>query len=370
VRPDGWGVRLGRQSPRGGGVMGRFDGAEGYFTLGSELKVKLGAELGVPAEKLFDTQRHFYGVRADADRLLGNLGAGAFVIEQRIDGELDRRAVGLDLRWFSGGSSVFSQIDYDVAFSGLNVASIQGTHVTDDNTVYTALVDRRVLSTLSLGNALTFEDPARPGVISRRISDRLQTTTVDALRDQIHQITPMVTQAQLGVTRPINPHWTTGASVQLTNTDAIPPVPEVPGFELGRPATGNIVSASAQLIGLNLLTERDTHVGSLTVIRSPLLDGVVLSYNNSSYLWQTWQVEPSLQFYTDKTPDGSTSERWTPGLRVTYRGWKRLALESTLTYEIGRARRVSPNPDLTLPDIVTRESSNRASYSLGARYEF
>jgi hypothetical protein len=365
---DGWGARLGRQSPTGGGVMGRFDGVQGYWMASRTLK--LGAAAGVPAERLFDTSRHFYGVRADAERLVGNLGAGVFAIEQRIDGELDRRAVGLDLRWFDGGSSVFTQLDYDVAFSGLNVASVQGTHVTADNTVYTMLLDRRVLSTLSLGNALTFEDPSRPGVISRTMDQRLAGTTVAALRDQIQRITPMVTQAQVGVTRPLNEHWSTGANLQLTNTGAIPPVPEVPGFETGRAATGDIWSASAQLIGLNLLSERDTHVASLTVIRSPGLDGVVISYNNSSYLWQTWQVEPSLQYYTDRTPEGSTSERWTPGLRVTYRGWKRLALESSLTYEFGSGRRLSADPLGGPLAVTTRESSNRASYSLGARLEF
>jgi tetratricopeptide (TPR) repeat protein len=365
---DGWGARLGRQLPTGGGVMGRFDGVQGYWMASRTFKI--GAEVGVPAETLFDTRRYFYGVRADAERLIGNLGAGVFSIDQRIDGELDRRAVGLDLRWFDGGSSVFTQLDYDVAFSGLNVASIQGTHVTADNTVYTALFDRRVLTTLSLGNALTFEDPTRPGVIFKTMNERLANTTVDALRDQIHRITPMVTQAQVGFTRPLNPHWTTGASLQLTNTGAIPPVPDVPGFETGRPATGDIYSASAQLIGLNLLSERDTHVASLTAIRSPALDGVVVSYNNSSFLWQDWQVEPSLQFYRDRMPEGSTSERWTPGMRVTYRGWKRLALETALTYEIGSARRLTPDPAGGGLTVTTRESSNRASYSLGARLEF
>lgn len=365
---DGWGARVGRQSPNGGGVMGRFDGLQGYLM--SSRTVKLGAAVGVPAEPLFDTRRYFYGVRADAEKLIGNLGAGVFAIEQRIDGELDRRALGLDLRWFDGGSSVFTQLDYDIAFSALNVASVQGTHVTADNTVYTALFDRRALSTLSLGNALTFEDPTRPGVIFTRMNQRLANTTVQALREQIRQITPMVTQAQLGVTRPLNAHWTTGASLQLTNTGAIPPVPDVPGFETGRPATGNIVSASAQLIGLNLLSERDTHVAALTLIRSAALDGLVLAYNNSSYVWQDWQVEPSLQYYRDRTPEGSTSERWTPGLRVTYRGWKRIALESSLTYEIGSASRVTPDPAGGSVPVVTQEKSNRASYSLGARFEF
>ncbi|RVT48962.1 outer membrane protein assembly factor BamD [Rubrivivax albus] len=364
----GWGVRLGRQSPTGGGVMGRFDGVQGYVTpIG---KLRLGAVAGVPAEQLFDTQRHFYGLRLEQDRVVGALGGSLYAIEQRIDGEVDRRAVGLDLRWFSGGTSVFSQFDYDVAFGATNAVSVQGTHVAEDNTVYTLLYDRRALAPLSLGNALTFEDPAQPGVIFTRIAPRLANTTVAVLREQIVALTPMVTQAQAGVTRPLSPHWTVGASLGLTNTGAIPPVPDVPGFETGRPATGDIVSATAQLIGLNLLSDRDTHVGVITTIRSPQLDGLLLAYNQSAWWWSDWQVEPSLQYYRDRTPEGSRSERWTPGLRVTYRGWKKVALETALTYEIGSATRVLTDPSGNMPPTSTRESSRRASYALGARVEF
>jgi hypothetical protein len=81
--------------------------------------------------------------------------------------------------------------------------------------------------------------------------------------------------------------------------------------------------------------------------------------------WTDWQFEPSLQYYRDRTNGGSTSQRWTPGLRVTYRGWQRWALETSVTYELGKATRVD-----TTTATTTQETSNRANYSLGARYEF
>jgi hypothetical protein len=274
------------------------------------------------------------------------------------------------MRYFKDGASVFSQFDYDTLIKGLNIATVQGTLIMDDSTVFNALYDRRTLAMLALGNSLTFEDPANPGVLFTRIGDKLATTTLLALRDQIKRTTPFITQAQLGVTRPLNTTWQIGASAQLTNTGAIPAVPEVVGFENGRPATGNIYSVSAQLIGLNLYSQRDTHVFSATGITSPQLKGFLMSYNNSSIAAEVWQLEPSLQYYRDRTPQGSTSQRWTPGLRVTYRGWERWALESSLTYELGRSSRVvadTLDPALT---VTTKESSNRANYSLGARYSF
>lgn len=363
-----WDARLGRQSPTGGGVMGRFDGMQGHLSV--RPRVKFGAVAGVPTDRFFDSRRHFYGVSVDADRLLGNLGAGVYVVEQRIDGEIDRRAIGIDLRYFKGGATVFSQFDVDTLIRGVNIATVQGTWILEDNTIFNVLYDRRALTTLTLGNALTFEDPAHPGMLFTRIRDKLATTTMAALRDQVKRITPTITQAQLGVTKPWSRNWQTAASLQLTNTGAIPPVPEVAGFENGRAATGNIITTSAQLIGLNLYSARDTHLFSTSIISSHALHGLLLSYHNSSFIAEDWQFEPSLQFYRDRTDTGSRSRRWTPSLRITYRGWKRWSLESNLTVEIGRASRQSPDPAQAGATITTEESSNRVNYSLGARYEF
>jgi hypothetical protein len=367
--PGGWGVRVGRQSPTGGGVMSRFDGVSGTYAV--QPRIKLGAVAGVPTERFFDSKRRFAGLSVDADRLLGNLGGGLFVVQQQIDGEIDRRAIGIDLRWFQGGTTVFSQFDYDLLMHGLNVATVQGTMILQDNTVLNALFDRRALTTLTLGNALTFSDTSNPGVLYRTIQERLASTTVQALRDQVKRSTPMITQAQLGITKPWNKNWQTGASVQLTNTGAIPPVPEVAGFEQGRPATGNVITTSAQLIGLNLYSARDTHVLSTSVISSPTLKGLLVAYNNSSFVAGDWQVEPTLQYYRDRNDEGSRSQRWTPGLRVTYRGWQHWALESNLSYEIGTASRQTPDPLASGgATTTTEETTRRVTYSLGARYEF
>lgn len=365
---NGYGVRLGRQSPTGGGVMGRFDGVSANVIL--RPKLKLSAVAGRPTDKFFESKRRFYGASIDADALLPNFGAAVYVIQQSIDSEIDRRALGLDMRYFKDGASIFSQLDYDTLIKGLNIATVQGSLIMDDGTVFNALYDRRALTMLALGNSLTFEDPTSPGVLFTRIADKLATTTLLALRDQIKRTTPFITQAQLGITRPLDKTWQIGASAQLTNTGAIPAVPEVVGFENGRPATGNIYSVSGQLIGLNLYSQRDTHVFSTTGISSPALKGLLLSYNNSSVAWDVWQLEPSLQYYRDRNPQGSTNERWTPGLRVTYRGWERWSLESSLTYELGKASRVSPDPNDPTLTVTTKESSNRANYSLGARYSF
>ncbi|MCW5636928.1 MAG: hypothetical protein KIT17_26595, partial [Rubrivivax sp.] len=366
--PGGWGVRLGRQSPQGGGVLGRFDGATGHVSV--HPGIKLSAVAGAPADRYFSSRRRFAGGAIDADGLARDLGVALYGIEQKIDGEVDRRAVGLEARYFRNGASVFAQLDHDLLFRTMNIVTVQGTWVFGDGSVVNLLYDKRALPLLALGNALTFEDPAQPGVRFERIADRLATTTVEVLREQVRATTPFVTQAQLGFTRPLDKTWQLGANLQLTSTGAIPPVPGVPGFENGQPASGNLYALNVQVIGANLLGARDTHVWSATVLNGRAIEGWLLGYNHSSYLGAAWQLEPSLQLYRDKTPEGSTNQRVTPTLRLTWRGLKPWTVETSLTYEIGRATRLAPDPADPTLTVTTRESTRRVNYLLGTRYEF
>jgi hypothetical protein len=367
----GYGVRVGRQSPQSGGVLGRFDGLTGYVM--ATPRIKLSASAGQPADKFFASRRRFGGAAVDLAGLAGlwpDAGLTLYGIEQRIDAEIDRRAAGFEARYFKDGVSVFSQVDHDLLFKAANIATVQGTWVFGDGSVVNALYDKRALPLLALGNALTFEDPSLPGVRFERIGDKLAVTPLEVLREQVRATTPYVTQAQLAFTRPLTKSWQIGAGLQLTSIGAIPPVPGVAGYENGRPASGKLFALNTQLIGSGLFGARDTHVWSTTVINSASLEGWLVGYNHSSFFGAGWQLEPSLQLYRDKSAEGHTSERVTPALRLTWRGVKPWIVESQLTYEIGRASRRTSDPNDPTATIVTKESSRRVNYSLGARYEF
>jgi len=45
-------------------------------------------------------------------------------------------------------------------------------------------------------------------------------------------------------------------------------------------------------------------------------------------------------------------------------------VESNLTYELGTASRVTVDPNDPTLTVTTKETTNRANYSLGARYSF
>lgn len=352
----GLSARLGRQSGLGGGVLGRFDGALLGWSFAKGWKANLVA--GQPTEKLLDTRRHFYGASLDADNVLPGLGGSLYAIEQKIDGEVDRRAIGADLRFFQPSVSAFSQFEYDTTLKGLNIASLQATWTGEDNTVVNLLYDRRATPMLMLGNALFFPADPNAAVLPRRLADLIAAgKTLDLLRQQVADTTAYATQGLLGVTTPLSAHWQVGADLRLTSVGAIAPVPGI--LPDGLPATGNIWTGSLQAIGTNLYSERDTHVFNLTAVKGPSYTGWLASYNHLSVPIERWQLEPSLRLYQQNGPNGVRTLRWSPGLRVTWRGGDKWVLEADVNVEASRTRSAQQD-----------ENSTRLYYSLGYRLDF
>ena len=357
---NGTSLRVGRQSPNGGGVLYRFDGVQAGYAF--QPKWKVNAVFGQPSDVLLDTSRKFYGVSVDAEALTKELSGSLFLIEQVIDGETDRRGVGADLRYFSGGVSASAQFDYDMIIKGVNVAAVQATWQVSESTVVNAMFDRRTTPILSLGNYLFFQDPALLAP-ARRIQDLLGVKPIEALRDSVKGLTPYQTQAHIGGTTYVAKDWQVGADLSLTNVDAIPKVADL--LPDGQASTGNLWSTGMQLIGTNLYSARDTHVFNLTLLGGPIYHGTLLSYNNLTGLSEKWQLEPSLKLYTQSSADGASNDTWTAGVRAVYHVRQQVALETELTYENSKQQGA---PTLTGPGSMT--SSNRMNYYLGVRYEF
>lgn len=351
---NGTSIRIGRQSPSGGGVLNRFDGVQAGYVFAPKWKVNAAA--GVPTDKLLESKRYFYGLWVDADALTKEFSGSLYFNQQMIDKLVDRRAVGTELRYFNGGLSASAQLDYDIRAKGLNIGSFQATWQLPDTTVFNVLYDYRATPILSLGNILFFQDP-NALTTAQRVTDLLAGSTVQSLRDQVNAITAYQTQARIGVTTPISRNWQVGADVGLTNVGEIKPVAII--LPNGQPSTGNLYSVGAQLIGSNLYSVRDTHVFNANFLKGPTYRGTLLSYNNLTSVGDKWQVEPSIRYYVQNDSDGSKTDRISPGLRLTYRILQQVTLESELTYE----RSKSNKP-------LATESADRVFYYLGGRYDF
>lgn len=358
-------VRLGRQSPAGGGILNRYDGLQAGYTFAP--KWRINAAAGVPTEKLLDSKRSFWGLWVDADALTPQIGGNLYFNRQLIDNQIDRNAIGSEMRFFSGGVSAFGIVDYDTEIRGLNIASLQGTWQWQDNTVINVLADRRKTPLLALGNALFFQNP-QSGIVAQSIKELLAgNTSLDQLRDIVRATTSNTIQGLLGFTTPVAPGWQAGADIRLTDVGEILPVAEILPFGQGR---NRSLSLGGQLIATNLYSSRDTHVFTASVLRGTSYslnnvnppssyNGFLVSYNNSSQINELLLLEPSLRLYRQTNSTGERQTRWSPGLRATYRVRKQLSLESELSGEYGKA--TGPNKD---------ETASRLFYYLGGRYDF
>lgn len=351
---NGTSFKLGRQSPTGGGALYRFDGLQAGYAFAPKWKVN--AVYGVPTDPLLDARRSFYGVSVDADALTSHLSGSAYVNQQMIDSEIDRRGVGTELRYFNEGLAISGQLDYDQVLQGLNITSVQGSWQLQDTTVFNFLLDRRATPIRTLGNILFFQDPTLL-TPARSIQDLLATTPIDMLRGQVNGITSFQNQAMVGFTTPIANNWQAGANINYTNVDEIKPVAVI--LPNGQPSTGNLWSLGLQAIGSNLYSSRDTHVLSASFLNGPTYSGTLLSYNNLTGLSEELQIEPSLRYYIQTDTTGTSTKRWTPGIRATYRIARRVSLESEVSYEIS---------DTQGP--LRTESANRFFYYLGGRFDF
>ncbi|MDL5031721.1 tetratricopeptide repeat protein [Pelomonas sp. APW6] len=345
--------KVGRQSPSGGGVMGRFDGLQVGYRLAPKWRVN--AVAGRPTDPLLDAKRSFWGGSIEADDLGKGVGGSVYAIEQRVDGQLDRRGLGTELRVLAGPVTAMSTLDYDPTYRRLNIASVQATWQGADNTVVNALYDRRATPMLMLGNSLFFQNPVLQ-VQARTLYELMQTQSLDLLRQQVRDTTAFSTQGMLSVTHPLNANWQLGADIRLTNVGALPPVADI--LPNGQPGTGNVWSLGSQLIGTNLYSARDTHVLLLTLLKGPTYSGQLLSYNNSSAIGESWLLEPSIRFYAQQDDGGNRTQRWAPGLRASKRATGKLVVEGELSMEFSK----SDGPS-------RHESSNRSFYYLGLRYD-
>ena len=351
--PQGLQFKVGRQSPSGGGVMGRFDGLQVGYRFAP--KWRINAVAGRPTDPLLDARRSFWGGSLEADELGKGLGGSVYAIEQRVDGELDRRGLGTELRLLAGPVTAMGTLDYDPTYRKLNIASLQATWQGADNTIVNALYDRRATPMLMLGNSLFFQNPVLQ-VQARTLYELLQTQSLDLLRQQVRDTTAFSTQGMLSITHPLNANWQLGADVRLTNVGALHPVADI--LPNGQPGTGNVWSLGSQLIGTNLYSARDTHVLLLTLLKGPTYSGQLLSYNNSSALGEGWLLEPSIRFYAQQDDSGNHTQRWAPGLRASKRATGKLVVEGELSMEFSKSDGASRS-----------ESSNRTFYYLGLRYD-
>ncbi|MDE3010968.1 MAG: hypothetical protein KGI67_08785, partial [Pseudomonadota bacterium] len=340
-------VRVGRQSAATAGAIGLFDGIAIGYSATSQVRLTLSA--GQPSDPLIAAHQRFEGFDAQVDEVLPGLGVGVYGINQTVDGAVSRRALGLDFRFFTPKYSLYAASDYDTAFKATNSLVVQGTMTTEQQEVFSLLLDHRRVPSLDLGNAL----------IGSTFSS-LQTMLAQIGYAQTQQLAAQVAatsrQVVVSYARPLAERWQGNADVRWTDVGALPAI----GLAPAQAATGAQMGYSLVATGTNLYSAHDTNVFNLSVLNSAQLHAGQLAYNNLTGFWEnTLSLEPSLRLYVDNSIGGLHTTRVTPGMRAAYRLGPEASVETEAIFEVSR---------VTGP--ATSEDAKNAFFYIGYRYDF
>jgi tetratricopeptide (TPR) repeat protein len=346
-KPGNWLARLGRQPGNTGGTLGRFDGA--WLGVGINPVWRINAIAGEPVEFLdIDSERRFFGLNTDFSVSGGRWSGNLYVIRQTVDDIADRQAVGAELRYLTGGVSLFSLLDYDTLFQAMNVAMLQGTWTSSAKTSYNLLLDWRRAPTLQTSTATN-------GEATTSIKQLLQSYTEEELRERAEALTATSTLASVGFTHQYNKTWQFAADIRVTH------VSDTKGTNLVPPAVddGDIYTLTGQVIGTGLIAKNDLSIITVNAITADDYDAKSLALANRSLLGNRWTLDASVRWYVREGNDGSERTQAYPLVRVGYKWKENLTFEAEIGMENIEDKR-----------LTSSETTNSEYFSLGYRWDF
>jgi hypothetical protein len=369
-RKEGYYVRAGRQNPNGMGVMERFDGFQAGYNLNPDWRVN--AVYGDAVEFNSPFKKNFYGASVDLIPQTGAPGLSVYGIQQTLDGYLNRRALGTELRYFDGHVTGYGMVDYDLLYKGLNIALLQGNYLAEGGTNYFMVLDHRRAPSYALTNAM----PGSPGLTLKEMITFQDLATV---RQQASDLSAMSDMFSVGVTHPLTERWQVGVDYRLSQISETKPVNAVIplaviGTCLGtvdvsndtcvfttatQPASGKSHVVTFQAIGNSLFFPNAVGVGNLSLIQAPTYTGQSTSLSYVFPYTDQWRFDLNLRYYTQKDSTGGTQNRTSPSFKASWQWQNSLYLEG----EIGRETSKSESE-------TSQDRTDREYMYMGLRWDF
>lgn len=317
-RDLGLSARLGRQTLRNQGVLGRFDGALLSWQFAPDYRVNVVAGLPVydPADSP-ESARTFYGASIDVLDLLDLVDVNVFTLVQEVDGISDRQSAGAEVRYFGKGRALAAMVDYDFAYSELNSLIGTGTWTLPNGLTLSGQFDWRKAPYLTTENALI-------GQSAGSIQDLLLTYTEAEIRQLALDRTGAVQSLALGVSKPISPRFDVSADVTVSSYDATVDS----GGVRDTPDSGTLTYSYLSLIGNSLFREGDLSVVGLRYSDSGAFASTALILDTRFPVGRDFRLNPKLLVSRREVSPGDLTELLVrPGIRVLYRAARRFQLE-------------------------------------------
>jgi hypothetical protein len=256
-----------------------------------------------------------------------------------VNGVVDRRAVGTEVRYGSNGKNLFALVDYDIYFDALNIATLNGTWVTE-GTTFNFIADHRRTPYLRTANALF-------GIQGASLAN-INTGNASLLREEALNVTAKSDLFLAGVLHSVSTDWQLGGDVRLNRISGTPRsncLVILPGTSTvfispnaitdascslqALPGSGDIWTYTAQAIGSNFLFKNATFVGNASYSTSPAYRGESLTLNLLARPGQQLQLDTFVLLYHQKDSFNTELYRVTPTVRIDYRFLDSWTFEAT-----------------------------------------
>lgn len=359
-RSSGYNFRVGRQNPNGMGVLERFDGLQGGYLITPSWRVN--AVYGDAVEFNSPFSKKFVGASVDLLPQAAAPGFSIYGIQQTLDGMLNRRAFGTEARYFDGKISAYGLVDYDVLYSGVNIALLQGNYLDQSGNNYFFVMDHRRAPSYGLTNALM----GAPGLT---LNDLVGAQGIDAVRKQVVGLSAMSDMLSMGVTHSLQEGWQVGVDYRMSQISSNQPISAVIplaviGTCLGTidPVNNNCIFDTAtqqgsgknhvitfQGIGSNLFWTNAVGVANLSLIQAPSYSGKASSLSYVVPFAEQWRADVNFRYYKQDSDDGTTQRRLSPSVKLSWQWQNSLFLEGEL------GREISDSSSQDRKDHVARE---------------
>jgi hypothetical protein len=319
-------ARFGRQRLRSSGVLNRFDG----LVLGYELTpdINLRATAGLPVERSRDTYLHEHkrlaGISGDFASIFENWDMSLFLVEQRVDDLVDRRAVGGEVRYFDPKKSLFSLLDYDIFHNELSIFMLQSNWRFENKLSLYMNIDYRNSPILMTSNALSGQSDPETFLPIESIEALQKYFTDDEIYDLAKDRTAKSTSLSFGATQPISDTFQLSGDITVSETGETP----ASGGVLATEATDTEFFYSFQVIKNDLLKQGDIGVFTLRYSDSDASDTYRVGVSSRYPVNSTWRINPRLDLsYRENKANDGTRFTVSPFLRMDYRFRNHLTFE-------------------------------------------
>ncbi len=343
TRKDDFKARLGSQSARGGGVVGRYDGLMASQALGESARLNLASGFPlVPSNTAgFDPGRSFYALSLDLAPFEAGLSGRIFGVQQHMGAKQDHHAIGGELGFDHAHGFGLLTLDYDVDFRDLGAVSLLAGTKLGARTTVNALLDARRYTGPSAYATLQ----TQPVASVQQLLDRLSQGEIRAPTFASEAQTRTVA---LGASRQLTDRLQLAGDVTLKNV-----LPDSTPSRVAAPPVGQI-DYVVRATWKDLWLARSSTTAALRIAELADSRRYSGSVGGQYPILQSLRVGPDLSF---ELAEGK--ERWSyrPSMRFEY-----LQTRLRLEFQLG----------LEIRDVGLRNPADRTGmfYKVGYRYDF